>query len=342
MIRTSPYRWGLLAAAGALTSIFFYDLLLSIGSVLVLVVVSMFIAAGLNPAVEWFIRRGLTRTWAVTAVIAVVFVALVLFIVALVPVISDQVSGIIDNVPGWFDELQKNEQIRKIDNEWDVIDKVKSFVTDGDFMSALFGGVVGVGLAILSVLGSAFIVFVLTLYFVSGLAPIKRAMWSLAPASKRERVAELGERIFDSIGAYVLGAFVVAVFAGLSSLIFLFVVGLSEYALALAMVVAMLDVIPMIGATLGAVIVTAIGFATDIKIGIACAVFYIVYQQIENYIIYPRVMQRSFDLPGWAIVIAALVGASLLGVVGALLAIPTAAAIAIIVREVWIPSQDTK
>jgi predicted PurR-regulated permease PerM len=99
-------------------------------------------------------------------------------------------------------------------------------------------------------------------------------------------------------------------------------------------------VIPMIGATIGAVIVTAIGFATDPKIGIACIVFYVIYQQVENYIVYPRVMQRSFDLPGWAIVIAALIGSALLGVVGALLAIPTAAAISMIVKEVWLPRQD--
>jgi predicted PurR-regulated permease PerM len=215
-------------------------------------------------------------------------------------------------------------------------------VTDGKFASALFGGVVGVGLAILSALSSAFIVFVLTLYFVSGLAPIKRAMWSLAPASKRERVAELGDRIFDNVGAYVSGAFIVAMCAGISSLIFLLVAGLAQYAVALAAVVAILDVIPMIGATLGAIIVSAIGFATDLKVGIACVVFYIVYQQVENYIVYPRVMQRSFDLPGWAIVIAALIGAGLLGVVGALLAIPTAAAVSMIVREVWIPRQDVR
>ena len=115
--------------------------------------------------------------------------------------------------------------------------------------------------------------------------------------------------------------------AGITTLVFLFIVGLGEYAVALAAVVALLDVIPMIGATLGAVVVSAIGFATDLKIGIACVIFYVVYQQFENYLIYPRVMSRSVDIPGSVTVIAALIGASLLGVVGALLAIPTAAAV---------------
>ncbi len=148
--------------------------------------------------------------------------------------------------------------------------------------------------------------------------------------------------MLGSIGGYVSGAFIVATCAGLSSLIFLFVVGLGEYAVALAFVVALLDVIPMIGATIGAVIVSAIGFATDVKIGLACVIFYLVYQQIENYVIYPRVMSKSVDIPGAVTVIAALVGAALLGVVGALLAIPTAAAILMLTREVFIRRQDAR
>jgi predicted PurR-regulated permease PerM len=98
----------------------------------------------------------------------------------------------------------------------------------------------------------------------------------------------------------------------------------------------------MIGATIGAVIVSAIGFATDVRIGIFCVIFYVIYQQVENYVVYPRVMSRSVDIPAAATVIAAIVGAGLLGVVGALLAIPTAAAIILIVREVFIRRQDAR
>jgi predicted PurR-regulated permease PerM len=107
-------------------------------------------------------------------------------------------------------------------------------------------------------------------------------------------------------------------------------------------VVAILDVIPMIGATLGAIIVIAIGFATDVRTGVACLIFYVLYQQLENYVIYPRVMARSVDIPGSVIVIAALVGAGLLGVIGALLAIPTAAAVLLIVRQVFLPRQEAR
>ena len=149
----------------------------------------------------------------------------------------------------------------------------------------------------LGALFNGFIVVVLTLYFLASLPTTKSALYRLAPASRRDRVSRLGDRVVRSVGGYVSGAFIVAMCAGISSLIFLFIVGLSEYAVALAFVVALLDVIPMIGATLGAVIVTAIGFAEDRKVGLACAIFYIVYQQVENYVIYPRVMSKSVDVP---------------------------------------------
>jgi predicted PurR-regulated permease PerM len=170
----------------------------------------------------------------------------------------------------------------------------------------------------------------------------KTAIYRLAPHTRRDRVTRLGDRVLDSISGYVSGAFIVATCAGVSSLVFLFIVGLGQYAVALAFVVALLDVIPMIGATIGAVIVSAIGFATDVKIGLACVIFYLVYQQVENYVVYPRVMSKSVDIPGAVTVIAALFGAALLGVVGALLAIPTAAAILMLTREVFIRRQDAR
>jgi predicted PurR-regulated permease PerM len=183
---------------------------------------------------------------------------------------------------------------------------------------------------------------VLTLYFLSSLDTIKSALYRLAPASRRTRVRRLGDRIFESVGGYVSGAFIVALCAGLSSLVFLIAIGLAKYAVALAFVVALLDVIPMIGATIGAVVVTAIAFAENPKMGIACVIFYIVYQQVENYLIYPRVMSKSVEIPGAVTVIAALVGAALLGVVGALLAMPTAAALLMLTREVFVRRQDAR
>ncbi|GAA3522312.1 AI-2E family transporter [Nocardioides daeguensis] len=340
--RRSPFYYGFVGGLGALTAFWIFQAVLGIGSVLILVVVAFFLAAGLNPAVEFLERRRLRRPFAVSIVLAVAFAALGLFLVAIVPVITDQVTAITKNAPGWLDELQRNRRIQDLNREYDIIDKAKAYIEDGDFLSGLFGGVLGVGLKIISALFNLFIILVLTLYFLSSLKTTTGALYKLAPESRRERVARLGDKVIANIGGYVSGAFVVALCAGLSSLVFLSLTEISEYAVALAFVVAVLDVIPMIGATLGAVIVSAIAFATDVKSGIACVVFYIIYQQVENYVVYPRVMSKSVDLPGAVIVIAALIGAGLLGVVGALLAIPVAAAILLIMREVVVKQQDLR
>jgi predicted PurR-regulated permease PerM len=338
----APFYVGFVGATGALVAFWLLTNIQAVGSTLILIVVSFFIAAGLNPSVEWIEHRGARRHYAVISVIVAVIIAVALFVVAIVPVITDQVASITENAPDWFDRLQRNRMVQDVDDEYQVIDKARDYVTDGSFLSTLFGGALGFGLAVLGALFNGFIVLVLTLYFLSSLSTTKTALYRLAPASRRDRVTHLGDRIIRSVGGYVSGAFVVAMCAGISSLIFLFIVGLGEYAVALAFVVALLDVIPMIGATIGAVIVTAIGFAEDPKIGIACVIFYVIYQQAENYLIYPRVMSKSVDVPGAVTVIAALIGAALLGVVGALLAIPTAAALLMLTREVFVRRQDAR
>ena len=338
--KLSPFRIGFFGGLGLFVAWWLGEQVVSISSVLIQIVVALFLAAGLNPVVAFFERRGLRRGLAVLTVIVGVLVALTLFVVAFVPVITDQVASISAKAPEWFESAQRNNQVERLDEQFQLMDKIKDYVAKGDFAGSVFGGVLGFGLAVLGVLANTFVVTVLTLYFLSSLDKTKRALYKLAPESRRERVTKLGDRVIEGVGGYVSGAFVVAACAGITSLIFLFVVGLGEYAVALAFVVALLDVIPMIGATIGAVIVTAIGFAEDPKIGLACLVFYLVYQQLENYLIYPRVMSKSVDVPGSVTVIAALIGAALLGVIGALLAIPTAAALLMLTREVFIRKQD--
>ncbi|MGH3349838.1 MAG: AI-2E family transporter [Nocardioides sp.] len=341
--RRAPFLFGLLLGLGLLTAYAAGNLLTTMGSVILQVVVSLFIASGINPMVVFLQKRGLPRPWAVLTVIFGVLGALALFFVALVPVISDQVAKISANVPDWTEELQRNERIQQLNEDYQILDKVQEYVASGDFVSTAFGGALGVGLAVLNVLVTAFIVTVLTLYFIASYDRTKHAIYQLAPASRRDRVTKLGDRVFDGIGGYVSGAFVVALCAGLSTLVLLFAIGMGEYAVALAFVVMITDVIPMIGATIGAVIVCAITFATtDLKTGIIAVVFYVAYQQFENYVVYPRVMSRAVDIPGVITVIAALIGASLLGVVGALLAIPAAAAVLMLVREVFVRAQDER
>jgi predicted PurR-regulated permease PerM len=184
-------------------------------------------------------------------------------------------------------------------------------------------------------------VLVLTIYFMAAFERIKRGAYRLVPRSRRERVSLLTDEILTKVGAYMAGAVAIAVLAGLSTWVFALIVGLG-YPFALAVVVAIFDLIPQIGATLGAVIVTLVGVATSLTTGIVCAIFFIVYQQVENYLIYPNVMRRSVKVSDVAAVVAALLGVALFGVIGALAAIPMVAAIQLIGREVILPAAERR
>lgn len=342
LLRHSPFNIGFFGAFGALVALFLSQQLLSISSVLILLVLAMFLAIGLSPTVEWFMRRGMRRGLAVLLVLVVVLGVLTLFVLTVVPVISEQISQITENAPGWFQDLQSNETVQKVDDEFSVIDKVQDYVTGGDFGQQVFGGALGVGLAVLSALTNAFIVIVLMVYFLVSMPSIKHAAYSIAPASKRERVSELGDRIIRSTGAYVSGAFFVSLCAGISTLIFTLVVGLGDYSFALAFIVGLLSLIPVIGAVVSGVIITLLALTISPTVAIISAIYYVAYQQVESYFISPRIMKRAVDIPGSVTVIAALLGGSLMGVIGALLAVPVAAALLLLHREVLLKRQDAR
>lgn len=342
LLRHSPFNTGFFGALGALVAIFLSQQFLSISSVLILIVMAMFLAIGLNPVVEWFMGRGLKRGLSVLLVLFVVLSTLALFVIAVAPVISEQITTITQKAPGWLDALQRNAQVQRLDDEYDVIAKARDYVQNGDFGKNLFGGALGVGLAVLSAVANSVIVLVLMIYFLVSLPSIKNAAYRVAPASRRPRVSDLGDRIIHSTGAYVAGAFLVALCAGISTLIFTLIVGLGDYAFALAFIVGLLSLIPVVGSIVSAVVITALGLTISPTTAIVAFVYYMAYQQVEAYVIYPRIMARSVDIPGSVTVIAALVGGALLGIVGALLAVPVAAALLLLHREVLLKRQDAR
>lgn len=338
--RSTPFFIGFTGALGVLLAIGLTRALVSSRQVLVLIVVSMFLAVGLNPAVEALQRRGMPRVLAV----ATVFVGLICFFVgfgfAIAPPLTDQTTSFVTHAPHYLDQLQGNRTVNRLDQQFNLITKARDFLTSKTLATQAFGGIVGVGKVVLSAAFSAFTVLILTLYFLSSLPAIKHGCYELIPRSRRERVQLLSDEILARVGGYVSGAMIVATCAGVSTFVFLEIAGLQDYALALALLVALFDLIPLIGATIGAIAVTLVGLLDSLALGLACLVFYVVYQQLENYFIYPRVMRRSVDVPPALTIVAALIGGTLLGVVGALLAIPTAAALLLIVREVIVPRQE--
>ena len=337
--RTHPFIFGFTGALGVITAWLLVQAILSARQVLVLILVSMFLAVGLSPAVERLRRLGIARRWAVVLVFLGVMLFFAGFVAAMVPPLTEQITGFIDNLPRYIAQLQSNQRIAELDQRFQFLQKGQQAISDPNFQRNLADWAVGVGRIAVSGLFSMLTILILTLYFLSSLPQFKNFFYRLAPRTRRARVALLGDEVLDRIGGYVAGQLTVSIIAGVTSYIFLEIVGL-PYALALALIVAVTDLIPLIGATIGAVLVTLVGFLTGVPEGIACAIYFLIYQQVENYGIAPRIMKRSVDVQPAVTIVAALIGGTLLGVVGALLAIPTAAAISLIIREVFLPRQE--
>ncbi|WP_148256728.1 AI-2E family transporter [Kribbella flavida] len=338
--RSNPFVFGFFAALGVLVAWGLWNALGQARSVLILLVVSLFIAVGLNPLVEWFMRRGLNRGLSVGVVFLLMILAVAGVGFAIVPVVTDQINGLIRNAPEWLDLLTKSRTLNELNERYQFIQKAQDYVQDPALAQRAFGGILGVGKVVANALFSGFTILILTLYFLASLPSVKRAAYSLVPASRRTRVSILGDEVLGRVGGYVSGQFLVALCAGVVMFVFLQIVGLRDYAVALAIVVMFTAFIPMVGGLIGVVLVAAIGFTDGLWVGIACLAYGVIYQQVENYVVAPRIMRRAVDIPGAVTVIAALLGGALLGVVGALLAIPTAAAILLIVREVWVRKAD--
>jgi len=338
--RRNPFYVGFVGGLGLLVAYGFFVGLRNAASILVMIFVAMFLAIGLNPAVArlraWHVPRG-----GAVAIVALVLLALIgggLY--ALVPPLVTQTGELVKNIPDYLASLQRNQTINDVIQRYDLVTKAKSALDAGTVGDAL-GGVVGGAKLLFGTVFRVLTVLVLTIYFMAAFDRIKNGAYQLVPASRRERVSLLSDEIMAKVGAYIVGALSIAVLAGASTWILALIVGLA-YPFALAVVVAVCDLIPQIGATLGAVVVSLVGLASSLTTGIICAIFFVVYQQVENYLIYPSVMRRSVKVSDVAAVVAALLGGALFGVVGALAAIPVVAAIQLIGREVVIPSQQQR
>ncbi|MFC7383896.1 AI-2E family transporter [Sphaerisporangium rhizosphaerae] len=338
-LRSNPFMFGLTAALGVLTAWLLVQSIASAGSAIVLIIVSLFLAIGLNPAVEALQRRNLSRRLAITIVFGGVIAFFVAFGLAIVPPLTDQTTGFIQHLPEYVQQLQNHPVIRSVDQRYQVLEKLQQYVTSGGLASQMFGGLLGVASVVISALFSGLTVLVLTLYFLGSLHSIKETGYRLVPRSRRTRVRLLGDEILRQIGGYVAGNLIISLIAGGVTFVFLSVLKV-PYALALAIFVAVTDLIPMVGAVAGAVVASGVGFLTSVQVGIACVIFFIVYQQIENYVISPPVFKSSVAVPPVATIIGALLGGALLGIVGALLGIPLAAAVLLLVREVVFPRQE--
>ena len=337
--RRSPFHIAFTAALGVALAYLLVRAVVTVRSVLLLLVVSAFLAIGLNPTVEWFERRGIGRSRAVGIVLVVVLLLFAGFAFAIVPPILEQGQQLYDKAPDYLRQLQQNRQIARLDQQFHVIKQGQDFLDKGNVGASAFGGVLGVGKFVFNALFTSLTVLTLTLYFMANLPAMKRAAYRGVPRSRRARVGILSDDILERVGGYVLGCLTIAGVAGATSFVMLLLLGV-PYPLPLALVVAFTDLIPVIGATVGAAVVTLVAFLVSVPVGLGVGSFYLVYQQFENFVLYPRIMKRSVDVSPATTVVAILIGGSLLGILGALLAIPIAAAVQLVLQEVLLPRQE--
>ena len=338
-----PFYFGFLAASGALVAITLLRALQSASQVFVLIIISLFLAMGLNPTVDALQSRNLKRSSAVAVVVVVALAIIALFGLIVIPPVATQANELIESAPQLLDSLRSNATLNQLNIDYGFIDslekKFEEWISDGKILTGAFGGVLGVGRTVLSGAFSALTVLVLTLYFLTSLPSVTKIFYRLAPASRRARVSSIGDAIISRVGSFVGSQVLIA---GLAALfVFALALGLAlPYAAALSMVILFVALIPLIGHFLGASIVILVALTQSPSKALLALILYTAYVQIENFIITPRIMKRSLAIPGLVTIVAALLGTSLLGLVGGILAVPIAAAILLIMDEVVFPKTD--
>src|ERR1700761_4414068 len=308
--RRSPFWIGMAGAFGVAVTYGLVELFIRARSVLIIVGLALFIAVGLDPVVSWLTRRGWPR-WA---------------------------AALAHQIPTYIHQLQNhNSELGKLNDKYHIQSKLTSLLSSKG--SSLIGGVLGAGELVISTFSEILGVIVLTIYFLAGLPTIKLFFYRLIPHSRRPRVILITDQITVKVGGYVLGNVLTSAIAGFGTFIWMIIFGIPYPAL-LGLLVAILDLIPVIGSTIGGFIVTLIALTVSLPIAVATLAFYIVYRLAEDYLIVPRIMGRTVEIPAVVSLIAVLLGGVLLGIVGALVAIPVAAAIRVIMNEVTFPRMD--
>ena len=325
----------ILTAIGVVAGLY---LLWVIRNVIMMVFIAIFLAVALGPAVAFFERRlRVKRVVAIGLTYLAMMLVLTLIGLLVIPPIVEQTAKFVDNVPEYVNDIGDNDTIRNFDEEYGITDELEEQAATlpdrfGDAASTLQSIFLGVVSAVFT------IVIVLVLAFFLLLDGKRVFEWVIREAGpvRGPRWRAVAEDVYRSVGGYVVGASTIALTAGVASYVVMTILGI-PFAVPLAVVAAFFSLIPLVGATLAGTmiaIVAAVGgdFPRDVVIWV---VFFVVYQQLENNVLQPLIFRRTVAIHPLVVIVALLVGASLLGIVGALLAIPIAGALQIIVKDWW-------
>ncbi|MBI4259492.1 MAG: AI-2E family transporter [Actinobacteria bacterium] len=306
----------------------------AVRNVLLLVLIAAVLAVGLDPAVRRLQRLKLSRGWAVTAIFLAALAFMGLFAGLVVPPLVREIQNLAEDIPGYVERLRSGGGwLGDLVRRYDLADKLQELVADlPEKIGSSFGAIFGITRSVASLIFNTLTVAILTVYFLLSLPSFRRTADDLIIHDERERTLD---EALERIGGYVSGNIIVSVIAGVTSFVFLTILGV-PFAAALAMWVAITDLIPTVGAILGAAVAVIVAAFSSTFDAVVTAIYYTAYQQIENYLIVPRVMKRAVDLSPAVVIVSVLIGGSLAGFAGALLALPLAAAIKVVIRDFWL------
>ena len=342
----SPFGAGFLLTLGALVAIMFGIAVTNIATIIIYIALAMFAALGLDPVLKWFERHNVKRPWAITIVFLIFGILGVGLILLVVPALVEQLSAFISGIPATISNFETTDTYAWLESIFGpglttLVNDLESFITNPSNIAAISGGLLKIGAGIAAAISGALIVVVLTLYFVASLPAIKESLMQFAPARNRPKVRRMTNEITDSIGSYLMGMVILAFFNSVVAFLLHLILGL-PYPLLMGVLAFSITIIPLVGPVLYWIFASILALFTSPLAALIFAIAYLVYIQIEAYVITPRVMSKAISIPGSLVVIGALIGGTLLGLIGALVAVPVTASILLIIKQVFIPRQDAK
>ena len=343
----NAFRVGLVGTLGVGLGLLIISSVVTLQTIITYVGAALFISLGLDPAVSWLEKKKFPRWAAILTVLVAVVGVLTGVVFAIVPIIVDQVAKLSQAIPALVKSVNTSTFLADIQRQFPglKVNEIVASSTDylGGNLTTITTTLIQSGLAVVSALFGGLIILILSLYFTASLHSIKRAMYQLVPATKRERFADLTEQITTAVGRFVIGQAALALCNGVLSFIFLSIIGAPFPAL-LALIAFLLSLIPLVGTISGSVIIVLTclvpGIGSSPLTALVAAIYYLVYMQVEAYVLSPNIMNRAVAVPGVVVVVAALAGGQLLGILGALVAIPVAASVIMIIKQVVVPRQN--
>jgi len=327
------FRWGFFRALGALAAVAAALAVYSVRELLLRVLVALFLAVSLDPAVRWLEGHGVRRGLAVGLIFGAFVAILAAFLLSIIPPLATQVAALVHNLPDYLGGLQRRSaQFRQLDQRYDLTTRLEGVVDQ--LPARLTGGVLGLTSQVFGALIYFLTVVVFTVYFLLDLPRLRRGVVRVFTVDRRDRYGAVVDIMVTKVGDYMIGRLLIAFVGGLVAFVGLEIFQV-PYPLPLAILIGFLDLIPLIGHPIGAAVAVVVSLATRglWPVSVLLAVFFIVYQQAENYLVAPRILRHSVDISAVAVLLAALVGATVLGIVGALVAIPVAAAVKVVLAQ---------